>query len=67
MTPTWRSEPRFVFIIRVRDPDIDTGTTTVDIGATVTVLEPTRVVDPEVSTRLRLVVIGSRLGFVTDM
>jgi hypothetical protein len=58
---------RLVLVVRETGPDIGTATTVVDSGATLTVWEPTTVVDPEITITLRLVVTGSVLTFVTDM
>jgi hypothetical protein len=57
---------RLIVAVRETGPDIGTATTVVDSGATLTALEPTTVVDPEVTITLRLVVTGSVLAFVTD-
>ena len=48
-------------------PDIGTGTVAVASGASDTLVEPTKVVEPEVAVTFIVATAGSKLTFVTDM
>jgi hypothetical protein len=49
------------------DPDIGTGTVAVASGARDTLVDPTKVVVPEVTMTFIVAATGSRLTLVTDM